>query len=349
MIQIRLARPVAAPTSISPPPTTILYLAKSCAAVTTEFENVPAKSLHYLAMSMPVRPGPEAVAICQNRSAEKAFLKRNGFPCAPYADIRNEEDAQKVDAGLFPGILKVARFGYDGKGQARVKSRDEAQAAFRQFGFEPCVLEKMLPLDHEVSVVLARDAAGAVKCFPAAENHHLHGVLDISSVPPTQTVLIGNAEKMAAEIAHHLDYVGVMAVEYFIVRGQLYVNEMAPRPHNSGHYTLDACVTDQFEQQVRVLCGLPLGDTRLHSAATMVNLLGDLWYLDDARQAREPDWQKLLAVPNLKLHLYGKRHAKPGRKMGHFTVVGVDAGDVQKSALAGRRVIGIQDTVKEMT
>lgn len=326
-------------------PAALGYLADSCAAVTTEFENVPAKSLHYLALSVLVRPGPEAVAICQNRSAEKAFLKRNSFPHAPYADICNEEDAQKAAATLFPGILKVARFGYDGKGQARVKNGAEAQAAFRAFGFEPCVLEKMLSLDHEISVVLARDEAGAVKCFPAAENRHLHGVLDISSVPSAQTGLIESAEKMAAEIARHMNYVGVMAVEYFVVRGQLSVNEMAPRPHNSGHYTLDACVTDQFEQQVRVLCGLPLGDTRFHSAATMVNLLGDLWYLDDPNQSREPDWQKLLAVPNLKLHLYGKRHAKPGRKMGHFTVVGVDAGEVQKSALAGRRAIGIQDPV----
>lgn len=154
---------------------------------------------------------------------------------------------------------------------------------------------------------------------------------------------------MAADIARKMDYVGVMAVEYFVVHGQLYVNEMAPRPHNSGHYTLDACVTGQFEQQVRVLCGLPLGDTRLHSAATMVNLLGDLWYLNGPKQAREPDWRGLLAVPNLKLHLYGKRHAKPGRKMGHFTVVGNDTGNVQEMALAGRHAIGIRDIFGEMT
>lgn len=324
-------------------PAALGRMAESCAAVTTEFENVPAKALRYLAMSMPVRPGPEAVDICQNRSAEKEFLKRHGFPHAPYTDIRNEEDAQKADAGLFPGILKVARFGYDGKGQACVKNNEEALAAFRRFNLEPCVLEKLLPLDHEVSVVLARDDAGEIKCFPAAENRHLHGVLDISSVPPAQACPIGNAANMAADIARKMDYVGVMAVEYFVVHGQLYVNEMAPRPHNSGHYTLDACVTGQFEQQVRVLCGLPLADTRLHSAATMVNLLGDLWYLNDPKQAREPDWRRLLAVPNLKLHLYGKRHAKPGRKMGHFTVVGNDTGNVQEMALAGRHAIGIRD------
>ncbi len=330
-------------------PVALGHLAKSCAAVTTEFENVPAKALHYLAMSVRVRPGAEAVAVCQNRIAEKGFLKRYGFPHAPYAEICNEDDVAHVGAGLYPGILKVARFGYDGKGQARVQNGDDARAAFRQFGCEPCVLEKMLPLDQEVSVVLARNEAGEVKCFPAVENHHLHGVLAISSVPPTPACRIGNAEKMAADIARHMDYVGVLAVEYFVVRGQLYVNEMAPRPHNSGHYTLDACITDQFEQQVRVLCGLPLGDTRLHSAAMMVNLLGDLWYMGVPNHAREPDWQQLLAMPNLKLHLYGKRHAKPGRKMGHFTVVGDDVGEVQKSALAGRRAIGIQGPVKGLT
>lgn len=330
-------------------PATLGYMIQSCVAVTTEFENVPAKALHYLAMSVRVRPGAAAVAICQNRSAEKGFLKRYGFPHAPYADIHNEEEAKNADAGLFPGILKVARFGYDGKGQVRVKNQAEALSAFRLLRFEPCVLEKLLPLDHEVSVVLARDEAGEVKCFPAVENRHLHGVLDISSVPPARACLTKNAENMAADIASNMDYIGVMAVEFFVVHGQLYVNEMAPRPHNAGHYTLDACVTNQFEQQVRVLCGLPLGDTRLHSAATMVNLLGDLWYLDAPSQAREPDWQKLLAVPNLKLHLYGKRHAKPGRKMGHFTVVGDVAGEVQKSALAGRRAIGIQYPVKDMT
>jgi 5-(carboxyamino)imidazole ribonucleotide synthase len=321
------------------------HLAKFCAAVTTEFENVPAQVLHYLAMSVHVRPGAEAVAICQDRSAEKSFLKRNGFPHAPYADIRNEEDAREAEVGLFPGILKVARFGYDGKGQTHVRNEGEALAAFRQFGCEPCVLEKMLPLDHEISVVLARNEVGEIKCFPTVENRHLHGVLDISSVPSARVCLTANAESMAADIARNMNYVGVMAVEYFVVGGQLYVNEMAPRPHNSGHYTLDACVTDQFEQQVRVLCGLPLGETRLHSVATMVNLLGDLWFLDATHPAREPDWRALLSVPNLKLHLYGKRHAKPGRKMGHFTVVGENVGDVQQLALAGRRAIGIQDPV----
>lgn len=319
-------------------------LAESCAAVTTEFENVPAGSLAYLSKFIPVRPSADAVAVCQNRSAEKAFLKQHGFPHAPYADVRSEDDLARANAGLFPGILKVARFGYDGKGQVRVASRDEALLAWRQLKNEPCVLEKRLSLDYEVSVVLSRDEAGRVKCFPVAENSHRHGILDVSIVPArTSGCLAGNAEEIAEGIAGKLGYVGTLAVEFFIVRGQLHVNEIAPRPHNSGHYTIDACVTNQFEQQVRALTGLPLGEARAHSAAVMVNLLGDLWYLRDPQHSHEPDWARLLAMPNLKLHLYGKHHARPGRKMGHFTVLGTDGEQVQESALAARRLIGITD------
>ncbi len=319
-------------------------MAESCAAVTTEFENVPADTLAYLSKFVPVRPHAEAVAICQNRSREKGFLKANGFPHAPYADIRSEADIDAANAGLFPGILKVARFGYDGKGQVRVSSRDEALLAFQHMKGEPCVLEAMLPLDYEISVVLARDEHGQVKCFPTAENSHRHGILDVSIAPARASgCMTGNAEEVAEGIAQKMGYIGTLAVEFFVVRGQLYVNEMAPRPHNSGHYTLDACITNQFEQQVRALCGLPLGDARAHSAAVMVNLLGDIWFLKDAHHSHEPDWSQLLAVPNLKLHLYGKHHARPGRKMGHFTVIGSDAPAVQAAALAARRAIGIAD------
>ncbi|MCE9571493.1 MAG: 5-(carboxyamino)imidazole ribonucleotide synthase [Rhodocyclales bacterium] len=323
-------------------------MAETCAAVTTEFENVPAGSLAYLSKFLPVRPGAEAVAISQNRSAEKGFLKQHGFPHAPCADIRSEGDIAAANAGLFPGILKVARFGYDGKGQIRVAGREEALLAFRQLKNEACVLEQMLPLDYEVSVVLSRDAAGTVKCFPTAENSHRNGILDVSIVPARTSgclaaQLPNEAEEIAEGIAQKMNYVGTLAVEFFIVRGQILVNEMAPRPHNSGHYSIDACVTNQFEQQVRALTGLPLGESRAHSAAVMVNLLGDLWYLKDPHHSHEPDWARLLAVPNLKLHLYGKHHARPGRKMGHFTVIGSDAQEVQKSALAARRLIGIGD------
>jgi len=315
-----------------------------CAAVTTEFENVPADTLAYLSKFLTVRPSASAVRICQNRGEEKAFLKRHGFPHAPYADIRSADDLQNANAGLFPGILKVARFGYDGKGQARVNSRAEALIAWGQLRQEVCVLEQQLKLDYEVSVVLARDESGQVKCFPTAENSHRRGILDVSIVPARSSgCLTGNAEEIAEGIAQKMDYIGTLGVEFFVVHGQLLVNEMAPRPHNSGHYTLDACVTSQYEQQVRALCGLPLGEARAHSAAVMVNLLGDLWYLDDKHHAREPNWAQLLAIPHLKLHLYGKHHPRPGRKMGHFTVIGADPLEVQKSALAGRRLIGIAD------
>jgi len=327
-------------------PDALNRIAETCAAVTTEFENVPAASLAYLSKFVPVRPGADAVAICQNRSEEKGFLKGHGFPHAPYADIRGDNDIAQANAGLFPGILKVARFGYDGKGQARVATREEALAAFHSFKHEACVLEQMLPLDYEVSVVLTRDDSGVMKCFPTVENSHRHGILDISIVPArTSGCLAGNAEEIAEGIAGKMDYVGTMAVEFFVVRGQLFVNEMAPRPHNSGHYSIDACISNQFEQQVRALAGLPLGESRAHSAAVMVNLLGDLWYREDPHHSREPRWDALLAVPNLKLHLYGKHHARAGRKMGHFTVIGQDAEAVQKSALAARRLIGIEDDV----
>jgi 5-(carboxyamino)imidazole ribonucleotide synthase len=321
-------------------------MAHACAAVTTEFENVPADTLAYLAKFIPVRPHAEAVAVCQNRSAEKNFLRTHSFPHAPYADIRSEADLLAASALLFPGILKVARFGYDGKGQARVATQADALAAFAQMKGEPCVLEALMPLEGEISVVLARCEAGQVACFPVAENVHRHGILDISSIPArVAPSLATQAQDIAQGIAKQLDYIGTMAVEFFIVNGQLYVNEMAPRPHNSGHYTIDACVTDQFAQQVRALCGLPLGDASAHSAAVMVNLLGELWYQHDPHHSHEPNWASLFAIPGLQLHLYGKHHARAGRKMGHFTVIGPDADSVRKSALVGRRLVGVECVV----
>ena len=316
--------------------------AQGCAAITTEFENVPADTLDYLGKFVPVRPSAAAVAVCQNRIVEKTFLRDNELPHGPFAAIRSEDDIKSAAASLFPAILKVARFGYDGKGQATVNNREEALLAFGRFKGEACVLEQRLTLDYEVSVVLARDEHGHVQCFPTGENQHTNGILDVSIVPArTSACVRSDAEEVAARIAEKLGYIGTMGVEFFVSRGQLIVNEMAPRPHNSGHYTIDACVTNQFEQQVRALCGLPLGEARAHSAAAMVNLLGDLWY--DGEHYREPDWAKLYAIPNLKLHLYGKHHARPGRKMGHFTVLGEDAAKVQETALAARAAIGITD------
>ena len=316
--------------------------AQGCAAITTEFENVPADTLAYLGKFVPVRPSAAAVAVCQNRIVEKTFLRDNELPHGPFAAIRSEDDIKSAAASLFPAILKVARFGYDGKGQATVNNREEALLAFGRFKGEACVLEQRLTLDYEVSVVLARDEHGHVQCFPTGENQHTNGILDVSIVPArTSACVRSDAEDVAARIAEKLGYIGTMGVEFFVSRGRLIVNEMAPRPHNSGHYTIDACITNQFEQQVRALCGLPLGEPRAHSAAVMVNLLGDLWY--DGEHYREPDWAKLHAIPNLKLHLYGKHHARPGRKMGHFTVLGEDAAKVQETALAARAAIGITD------
>src|SRR5574340_237419 len=254
-------------------------LGAACAAVTTEFENVPAASLIELANHCRVSPGAACVAIAQDRSHEKSWLAQNGFATAPFALVYNEGDLDQgiADTGV-PAILKVARFGYDGKGQARVNSREEARAAFHEFGGQPCVLEGFVRRDREVSVVLARSDAGECVLFPVAENRHEAGILDVSIVPArVSDEIASEARDTARAIADKLGYVGVMAVEFFVVGGKLLVNEIAPRPHNSGHYTLDACVTDQFEQQVRALCGLPLGDTRLLSPVVMVNILGDRW------------------------------------------------------------------------
>jgi len=315
-------------------------MARTCVAVTTEFENVPASTLDALAKSVPVHPAASAVAVCQHRVSEKNFLRNNGFPHAPYAEINAEADIPAAESGLYPGILKVARFGYDGKGQARVSSPEEASAAFRSFKSEQCVLEKRLTLDYEVSVVLARDVKGNIQAFPTVENSHRHGILDVSIAPARGSAEVREqAQALARGVAEKLGYVGTLGVEFFVCNGSLYVNEMAPRPHNSGHYTIDACVTNQFEQQVRALCGLPLGDPRLHSPAVMVNLLGEVW-----PDGREPDWSALFAQPDLKLHLYGKHEARPGRKMGHFTVIGSDVNAVLDAAMDARRKIGVENS-----
>ncbi|MHB1051739.1 MAG: 5-(carboxyamino)imidazole ribonucleotide synthase [Thiobacillus sp.] len=295
-------------------------MGERCAAITTEFENVPAASLIELARHCRVAPSAEAVAIAQDRSHEKTWLADHGFATAPFALINSAAD---LDAALAktgtPALLKVSRFGYDGKGQARIGTRDEARTAFREFGGLPCVLEGFVGLECELSVVLARNDAGQCELFPVAENRHVNGILDVSIVPArVSESLTQQARDMARAVAHKLDYVGVMAVEFFVSERGLLINEVAPRPHNSGHYTLDACVTDQFEQQVRVLCSLPLGDTRLLSPVVMLNILGDRW------ENGGPHWDALLAQPNIKLHLYGKQTARPGRKMGHCNVLDAD-------------------------
>lgn len=295
-------------------------LASQCAAVTTEFENVPAASLVELARHCRVAPSADAVAIAQDRSHEKTWLAAQGFATAPFALVGDEAElAAALAATGTPALLKVSRFGYDGKGQARVDTLDDARAAFRAFGGQACVLEGLVELDAEVSVVLARDDAGHCALFPVAENRHAAGILDVSIVPARiGEALTAEAERQARAIADALGYVGILAVEFFIAGTRVLVNEVAPRPHNSGHYTLDACATDQFEQQVRVLCGLPPGDARLLSPVVMLNILGDRW------RDGGPHWAALLAEPGVKLHLYGKDVARPGRKMGHCNVLAPD-------------------------
>ena len=310
-------------------------LADTCVAVTTEFENVPADSLRWLASHCTVRPGGDAVAVAQDRIREKAFFRACNLGVAPYAVIESDADIAQAPASLFPGILKRARFGYDGKGQMRVANADEARKAFKDMGSESCVLEQRIALKCEISAVVARGADGAGRSFPVSENRHRMGILDVSIVPArVAPELAKQGEEWALRIADKLNYCGVLAVEFFVTgSGELLVNEMAPRPHNSGHYTIDACVTSQFEQQVRTLCGLPLGDTKLLSPVVMVNLLGEAW------QQGAPQWGRVLNLPDAKLHLYGKHEARGGRKMGHYTVLDHSAEAALQKALIIRAAL----------
>jgi 5-(carboxyamino)imidazole ribonucleotide synthase len=293
-------------------------LGKSCDVITTEFENIPADTLRKLAEYCPVRPSAMALELTQNRIREKTFIRETGLQTAPFFAIYDVAEIEEAFNSLSEkAILKRAAFGYDGKGQYVVATVAEAEQAFLAMDSEPCVLEDRIDLALEVSVVVARSAEGDVQCYPVAENIHVNGILDQSIVPARiSSVQADQAREMAMNLADALDYYGVMAVEFFVTRsGDLLVNEIAPRPHNSGHYTLDACVTSQFEQQVRMVCGLPFGDTGLLSPVVMVNLLGDIW--GDS----SPHWEGLLEHPSAKLHLYGKREARPGRKMGHYCVL----------------------------
>ena len=296
-------------------------LGDECAAITTEFENIPAESLEFLEQYAPVRPGADTVRIAQNRIEEKTFIQQQGLATAPFAAIYETADIEEAIEGLQPPLLlKTASMGYDGKGQYRVGNVDEACAAFQQAGGNPCVLEEMVELEREISVVLVRNTAGMTAVYPVGENRHVNGILDTTIVPSAAaTTITDTAIEMARKLADAMNYCGVLAVEFFCTRqGELLINEMAPRPHNSGHYTVDACATSQFEQQVRMLCGLTPSDTRLLSAVVMTNLMGDIWNDGD------PPWQHVLNEPGAHLHLYGKREARPGRKMGHINCLADD-------------------------
>jgi len=321
----------------------LAQLMQRTAAITTEFENVPAGALVTLGAHRPVAPTADAVAICQDRAAEKAQFRRSGIPCAPYALIDTPERLAAVPDALLPGILKTARLGYDGKGQAVVADRAALAAAWDALGQVACVLEQKLPLALELSVVVARGASGAVVQLPVQQNLHRDGILAVTQVPAPDAspALQAQAATAAAQLAADLQYIGVLCVEFFVTAGgQLVANEMAPRPHNSGHWSVDGADCSQFDLQVRTLCGLPLVAPRQHSSAVMLNLLGDLWFGADGAE-RTPPWGAVLALPGTHLHLYGKASARRGRKMGHLTVTAATADTARATALQAAALLGL--------
>jgi 5-(carboxyamino)imidazole ribonucleotide synthase len=324
-------------------PQGLAQLSQRCDAITTEFENVPAQALAALAEHRPVAPGAPAVAVCQDRAAEKRHFESCGVPCAPHASIENAAQLDAVSDSLLPGVLKTARLGYDGKGQRRVSSRAELAAAWEALKRQPCVLEKMLPLAGELSVIVARGADGALVHLPVQHNLHRDGILAVTTVPAPglDAALQAQAIEAAGRIAATLKYVGVLCVEFFVLRdGSLVANEMAPRPHNSGHYSIDACDISQFDLQVRTMTGAPLIAPRLHSPCVMLNLLGDLWWRE-GQGPTEPDWSAVLALPGAHLHLYGKAEARPARKMGHLTVTAASAEQARAVALQAAVLLGL--------
>lgn len=288
--------------------------AKSVDVVTFEFENVPSVCIETAEKYVQVHPKGEVLYTTQNRLREKTFLAENGFPVTPFKHIKTLEDF--ADA-TFPSVLKTAGFGYDGKGQAKLKSANDIETAFANLNYQEAVLEAFVEFEKEVSVVCARDAKGNFAHFGVIENAHANHILDVSFAPAVVSEkTFQEAVEITRNIADKFEYVGTMCVEFFVTKDEkLLVNEIAPRPHNSGHLTIDACVTNQFEQQVRAVCGLPLGSTGYLKPAAMANLLGDVW------QNGEPNWAKALEIENVKLHLYGKAEARIGRKMGHLTAL----------------------------
>lgn len=329
-------------------PAALAELGKQCVAVTTEFENVPADSLSLLSQHTFVAPSANAVSIAQDRIAEKRFFtecgKNSGVTPAPWHEVSKLSDVDTIPDHLFPGILKTVRMGYDGKGQVRINSAKEALVAFVALQEVPCVLEKMLPLAYEISVLSARGANGQAVVYPIAENVHVDGILFTTTVPSPNVAAetATRAQNAALAIIEQLGYVGVLCIEFFVLKdGSLVVNEMAPRPHNSGHYTIDACITSQFAQQARAMARLPLGEVRQHSPAVMLNILGDLWYDGEDDQLSEPEWDKVLALPGANLHLYGKDEPRRGRKMGHVTFVAPTLEEAQSRMRAACDILGI--------
>ena len=335
-------------------PAGLASLTSQCQAITTEFENVPAEALRQLGLTLPCAPSAEPVSVAQDRAREKAHFVNCGVPVAPHAVLHNLDEVQQVNTKLLPGILKTTRMGYDGKGQVRVTTLTELAAAWQQLQTSAtptvCILEKRLPLAAECSVVLARGFDGQVVHLPVQVNVHRDGILAVTEVfehalpPKTEQ----QALKAAYEVAQGLNYVGVLCVEFFVLQdgadrdalGPLVVNEIAPRPHNSGHHSIDSCDVSQFELQVRCMAGLPLTAPRLHSPCVMLNLLGDLWFAKGA-QASEPAWAQVLALPGVHLHLYGKTEARRGRKMGHLTITAATPDAAKEVAMQAAALLGI--------
>lgn len=321
--------------------TAVDALASRVSAVTTEFENVPAAALERLAQKIPTRPSAAAVRIAQDRRLEKTFFSKSGLPVGAFAAIESDADLRAASPALFPGILKTATLGYDGKGQARVANLEEALAAFAKMKAVPCMLEALIAFDMEISVLVARGADGDVRVWPVQENEHANGILDLTMVPARIAADVSaRAQSLAKQLVTALDYVGVLCVEMFVTTsGELLLNEIAPRPHNSGHYTIEACVTSQFEQQARILAGVPLGDTSLIQPAVMVNVLGDVWF--DAESPMQPAWNEVLAMSGTHLHLYGKAEPRRARKMGHVTCTAATLDTALANARLVKRILRI--------
>jgi 5-(carboxyamino)imidazole ribonucleotide synthase len=300
--------------------------------VTFEFENIPSETLAAIAEMKPVHPSPQVLHVCRHRLHEKDFLSGHGFPVAPYRPIRSVDDLQQSLAELgLPAILKTADFGYDGKGQVRIDRAEKLDDAWKKMGRPLGVLEAFVPFTLEISVIVARSTRGEMVCYGPVENSHSKHILDVTIAPArVSPKVVDDALALAKAIAEAIDVVGLLTVEMFVVGDRILVNELAPRPHNSGHYTFDACVTSQFEQQLRAVCGLPLGDTALLRPAAMANLLGEVW------EEGEPNWAAALGIPEVKLHLYGKAEPRPGRKMGHLTAMANSTDEAKSKVLAAR-------------
>ena len=326
-------------------PSGLAQLAGLSVAATTEFENIPASSLQKLAETIPVAPNADAVSLCQDRIKEKTLFKQCGITCAPHVALQSKEDLALIDERLFPAIIKTATMGYDGKGQYPVENMQQVMEVWEKVGRLSCIVEKRMSLAFEVSVIVARNRQGNIIHYPIQKNLHRDGILAVTEVSWDRQWLPDSVQKQAYEAAKQLatamNYVGVMCVEFFVLENNtLVANEIAPRPHNSGHWTIDGCYCSQFEAQVRTTTDIPLVDPGQHASAVMLNLLGDLWF-NTQEQIRTPPWDRVLALPGTHLHLYGKTEVRRKRKMGHLTVTSTRLVNAKETALQAAELLGI--------